>query len=887
MKSNAGEFIVEEKSEKKKIKKAKEISTSEALVDKLIEDGYVTEAERGSINATLNEVTENMSGAEKSKLIRSLADKIDAPGSDLISNNRLNYQSFAVAVAELAKEIEITREEIAAQEEQIANATIENAEENTTNNGLTEEKMEELKNDIHSVYSDFFGLNDIQIPEDVLEEMAKNVFRIEQLDKLYAKYRAEGKSKEDAKKLAMQDLHMTEEELQSDGMKVAQQQVVTKKAQEIHERNGGSKSDSILEVLDQDCLSSESVKKEYGHLGKEIFDALKLAVLTGTHKLVKDSAERTENQIVLKKNINTLDVSELKSEIMRGEERRRVARAIARRVENIKFEKDDETIIARQALYKDLTDEYLATGTTISKLYEKYKNTARLDGIEYEDIFDGIIAELSKDASISFGEAGMLDLKKYEQECRTIDLTFQSVKELEQIAKAKNKKSVLTKRNSDKINELKESQEKDALKFEKLKARLIVKRGIDPNDKKWQEDTVDVRREDVDIQNMSLEEILANRNNVSRDRNAIIRMAKEKDISTNDAAKEYFSEHPEALDSYTKKERDILLGKKQTKDPKVKKNSILKRINGMLLIRNEKSMERLSEDMARTQLLINKLENEPYEASRLAEERRKMDSYIAKMGHLKRSAEKLREKRTKNDSKDAADIFEEKGNKLDRTIIFREYIQSGKTATDLYKELTAKGEMVSFDDIIYAITKESKGYISANNLRDLIRGEKNIFAETVLMESAMAKSEYLRKKDNTVLALDYDKKVERIQKRIAISKREPFFIKKEVGIKMGLIKSEEEIMLENESIYSPRGAETNNQTSSPGIQVEDIKVTKGIIPNIKALCKRAKVTREKMKETRLGLAKATQMSKTNENEIGETEQVSDSGQASKDEQDVR
>ena len=42
-----------------------------------------------------------------------------------------------------------------------------------------------------------------------------------------------------------------------------------------------------------------------------------------------------------------------------------------------------------------------------------------------------------------------------------------------------------------------------------------------------------------------------------------------------------------------------------------------------------------------------------------------------------------------------------------------------------------------------------------------------------------------------------------------------------------------------------------------------------------------------MKETRLGLAKATQMSKTNENEIGDTEQVSDSGQASKDEQDVR
>ena len=63
---------------------------------------------------------------------------------------------------------------------------------------------------------------------------------------------------------------------------------------------------------------------------------------------------------------------------------------------------------------------------------------------------------------------------------------------------------------------------------------------------------------------------------------------------------------------------------------------------------------------------------------------------------------------------------------LDRTIIFREYIQSGKTATDLYKELTAKGETISFDDIIYAITKESKGYISANNLRDLIKGEKKM-----------------------------------------------------------------------------------------------------------------------------------------------------------------
>ena len=61
--------------EEKKIKKAKEISTSEDFADKLIEEGYITESERGEIEATINIVTQNMSKQEKANTIRILAKK--------------------------------------------------------------------------------------------------------------------------------------------------------------------------------------------------------------------------------------------------------------------------------------------------------------------------------------------------------------------------------------------------------------------------------------------------------------------------------------------------------------------------------------------------------------------------------------------------------------------------------------------------------------------------------------------------------------------------------------------------------------------------------------------------------------------------------------------
>lgn len=275
--------------EEKKIKKAKEISTSEDFADKLIEEGYITESERGEIEATINIVTQNMSKQEKANTIRILAKKIDAPNSNLISQNRLNYASFEKVVQELSKDVEKARKEreIKNQTEQEEN-TPKNISEEEKRKQEIEEKIKKNETFISDFFKDFLGLENEDITDEEKRDMAEKVYIAEELDDRAKKYQEMGETAEDALAHAMKDLGLSKRDLEDLDMKLAFTQVVGKKCMKL-KREGHTEEEIGKIVFAEDSVSVRIVKSECAATGlRESFDAVRKISLDLYKKIEKE-----------------------------------------------------------------------------------------------------------------------------------------------------------------------------------------------------------------------------------------------------------------------------------------------------------------------------------------------------------------------------------------------------------------------------------------------------------------------------------------------------------------------------------------------------------------------------------------------------------------------
>ena len=109
--------------------------TIEGLIEKLLSDNYIKPDEAETVQSMLQSATSGMTTEEISILIGSLNDKVEAPSSELLTQDGINLSVLESAINETTKVI--IREKIERENNQKENVPIENAR--------TREEIEELK----------------------------------------------------------------------------------------------------------------------------------------------------------------------------------------------------------------------------------------------------------------------------------------------------------------------------------------------------------------------------------------------------------------------------------------------------------------------------------------------------------------------------------------------------------------------------------------------------------------------------------------------------------------------------------------------------------------------------------------------------------------------
>ena len=559
------------------------------------------------------------------------------------------------------------------------------------------------------------------------------MYKLEQYDSLVEKYEAEGKTTEDAETLAMKDLGMTAEDMAKPEMEVAQAQIMSKKMANL-EAQGKSKEDAAAIVFADKSASTRAIQKKIKDNGlQESADGIKILALGALRAIKIKRINNQEDKVLSKKSDENLSVDRLKSIIEERERRRASLRRTERKLENLTYVQNGEPEVGRNDLYKKMADEYLVKGVTISAIYEKYKKKSTIEGLEFVDVLDGVFEELSKDVSSVWSEGSVDKLKKYEYECRIIELTLKEYTDAQEKGNTI-KDTMYRNENMKSVSDFNAEIEKGKKDFADLKKHLIKQRNLNPNKKFWDPTELLEEPEEIEIgtgKTESLEQILKNRDNVNRDRNAIIKLSKEQKISSNEAAKQYFSENPEALKSYTKEERKVLLGKQKTQAKVLKKNRFVQYLKDLTIDRNSKAMTRIGQELQELQEWMDKAETKSESMTVLQDKKKRMQFLEARYKKIEKSNERLTHS---NKKKTAADILEDKRNELNKKEMFRNYLNNKKTAFEIHQELVNAGNNISFEEVLNVIKVEAKKYLLLKDVEELMRAEKTTYEEMSRMK---------------------------------------------------------------------------------------------------------------------------------------------------------
>lgn len=530
-------------------------------------------------------------------------------------------------------------------------------------------------------------------------------------------------------------------------------------------------------------------------------------------------------------------------------------RRVKKRLDDITTEKDDESTKRLNELYKKMTDEYLITGKTVSSIFEQYKKRGLLGELEFGDVLDGIIGEITPQVTAVYGTSNIIELKEHEKECRIVDLTLQEYEEA-QINGNNISNERLRNENPKSIQKFKKDEEKRAKELQYFKNYLILKRNLNPNKKFWNPDELigeEINPEEIGnktVKNNSLEQVLRNRDNVNRDRNAIIRLCKEQRISSNEAAQQYFSENPKALENYTKKEREVLTGNQDKTKKNVKENKTLQQINAVLIDRNYKSMKKIAEKLDELRKK-EELEIKGGNSKKIEKIKLKIQKLENKYQKIEKSNQKLEKAKTE---KTAEDILNNKVSELDGKIVFKRYLETKKTALELYEEYVDKGIKITFDEILGAIESEAKGYMNNHDIINLITLERSTFLKRGQMEFWNEHKLIAERNNNLSDTRKCQEKIRNIQNELDVGNFVRDRYKESLIKRTGMVRSDHqkqdisfekrdnEIVTE-ESKGNPDKLGAKKQLEPQKMEVENLKVVPGIIPNVKAIAKKGNVTR--------------------------------------------
>lgn len=869
--------------------------TIEGFVDKLIEDNHIGALEIGDVQKTLERATDQMTSEEKVNFIKVLSNRVDAPASNLITPNGLNYAVFESAVKEVSKSIETKR--IDKEKQSNKNNNEENLIQQMTaaerEKKEWEEKILENKKALDDTLESWFGNNKPVILDEDKDIIAENMAKIEEFEKKTKEYLNKGMKEEDAIKKAKEDCGITEEMWESAEMGFAMYSYVLNDAEKIRKETDCTQEEALNKRLQDGSVMSKMMGNEIDEIRKKygISDA-KMALLVGLNLKNEKMQEKRKNKNIAKLEetkdgdfVNLADIKLCVGKIEKSKLSEKKSRHVINKILGKEKLSPDEKQ-KRKDVYKELTDEYLATGATISEIYEKYRDSELLIGMDFYDVLDGVLKEVKPSKDTLSNRKNMKVLRKHEMECRVNELSMVELDKARENIPLEVRSGIMEEVNVRHLINYKNSEDKRNEKLLEFKKNIVEKRGINTEDKKWKEvkaATKNRNRKQRKKEEKTSEEVIKARNDVIKDRKEIIKIMNDEGISTEEAIKKYFTENPNALKNYSAQEQKEMFG--EDKQGNEISNLFLEKQLGVQLDRDSKSIGMLALKIEKCKRKLEQLELTDSADIEIIDKMKEIENLTSKYHKIEKSMNKrlsITEEQKKND------IFANKEKSLAKEAIFKKYIESGKNAIDIFKEIEEEGNSYkfSFADVLSFIEDGGKGILAPNDLKKLIDNERSIYVASRKIEIYDRKKETKSESEES-WGQYYNKKIE--AQGNEISKREKIAnsYKNKLARRLGVKKSDklETIAdLEVESgeqdvdvVKEQQESSDNNQIEISELKVEQIKTTSGIIPNVKAIAKKGRVTKTSLKEVfskisrlnkeKSSISKATDGNRANDKDV--------------------
>lgn len=249
-------------------------TTIDELVDNLIKEKHLDGKESDEITETLELASKHIEPTRVSEFVKSIREKIDAPTSEIFTQNGLNLNELKNA-AEVIANIVIEEQEKDAEKNKKnyeSEYTQNDADNSNIDNEKTaeeqlKEKIEAYKSDLDDFYRDILGIDPENIPEEEKEEEAKETAEIEIYADLVDKYCRLGYSIEEAKAMACKELDYSQTESDDNKRDIALSRLASIKAQKRVEESNGEVS--LEEALKEEILNSPAKASAYSKEERE------------------------------------------------------------------------------------------------------------------------------------------------------------------------------------------------------------------------------------------------------------------------------------------------------------------------------------------------------------------------------------------------------------------------------------------------------------------------------------------------------------------------------------------------------------------------------------------------------------------------------------------
>ncbi|MBQ7410223.1 MAG: hypothetical protein IJW20_02455 [Clostridia bacterium] len=647
---------------------------------------------------------------------------------------------------------------------------------------------------------------------------------------------------------------------------------LAKKVLEENEKNNGDEKTSTQTTVKQNAdmvrdTGQENEINKAAQEGKSIIDILgkSTAIEVDKFRLEKSLDEEKEAQTVIDSYEKNIDVTKLRDNIKKIQDLKKISSRLKRKsTEKLGFQMNNEL---KELLDKE-KERYIATGISVSDIFEEIKDEDVAEGLEFEEVLDYMLNGLNKYLPVTenSGHSNILTMKELEKDIRVISLTINIYEQRKSKSDDSDEFKVVRSQNARYISELKEELKAKQSSVQKMKNQIVESKGIDAS--KYREEEGKRTKKTKDEQSQIPSEVaIKDKNRISRDRNEIIRLTKSEGISMSEATQKYFEENPGRIKKYSIEEQEILLGTQNVENDAKRKNGISKLWKNMLRGRYTQTITSLEHEIMEYQWVRDAAITSDIVDTRLSEILKKIAQKERNLAKAKRNDAKLD---TNNGKNDIESVMKQKEKEATLEIAFRKYFESGMTVDELLDDMQKNGNAENIDkyDILEEINQKGTRYISQTKVEEIIENEQKISDFELEIKALEILKENAKRHGRIDLIESHKEKIKSIRNSIEEVKKSMEKTKSTVARKIGYwteIEAQQQEGSEMEgsevkilSAESVLQAEiTPPEPSTTSIKAETIEVaddnSQGQIIDVAKVAKNGKTQMSDVKEAASGI----------------------------------